>query len=499
MLHHNRQRAYGEASVRRYAVDAFTGGLNMAQDEQIIRSGQSSAAYNVEMVDGALRRCSGFSAPVKYSHDLGREAPIPALPQADCRLYVLRTAHGEQLVAWGSSGFYVEKADTTFGRIGWQKCTCTAERTGKSDYCVHYKIGSVPAMLLGNEKDGMFYIDSVACAPQAVQNSKKLWAGTLHYERLFAVGDESDHNRVRFSAQYDPKDFTVSYDKGGYIDFLKDKGEALEILSHANSIFVFWQYGIARIKAYSYQDEFTAAEVYESISPILRGSVQACGEYVIFAAKDGVYAFNGTDAVRVSDPLEKLFEASRDVLQEAASAFFGGKYYLSAVMRLPGEKKTEKLLLVFDLKSRRWQMYRDIPVRQFVPLHNHGEDRLLAVMDDGRLCMPDSAAQDYVGKPIHACWNMPVSNLGMPEAEKELRELHATVSGSGRLRFTVFTERESEQAEVELHESQRVISCPLHLKGRLVGLRVENLSGNDFKLSAPALLYRAERGRMRRV
>ena len=122
--------------------------------------------------------------------------------------------------------------------------------------------------------------------------------------------------------------------------------------------------------------------------------MQACGEYVIFAAKDGVYAFNGTDAVRVSDPLEKLFEASRDVLQEAASAFFGGKYYLSAVMRLPGEKKTEKLLLVFDLKSRRWQMYRDIPVRQFVPLHNHGEDRLLAVMDDGRLCMPDSAAQE---------------------------------------------------------------------------------------------------------
>ena len=149
MLYHKRQRSYGEASVRRYAVDAFTGGLNMAQDEQIIRSGQSSAAYNVEMADGALRRCSGFSAPVKYSHDLKREAPIPALPQADCGLYVLHTTQGELLVAWGSDGFYVEKADTTFGRIGWLKFVCAAEHSGQCDYWVLYKIVSVPAILLG--------------------------------------------------------------------------------------------------------------------------------------------------------------------------------------------------------------------------------------------------------------------------------------------------------------------------------------------------------------
>lgn len=69
---------------------------------------------------------------------------------------------------------------------------------------------------------------------------------------------------------------------------------------------MFWQYGITRVKAYNYQSEFTVSDIYSCDSEILKDSVCLCSDQIIFAAKDGVYAFDGYSVQRISDKISGI-------------------------------------------------------------------------------------------------------------------------------------------------------------------------------------------------
>ena len=95
-------------------------------------------------------------------------------------------------------------------------------------------------------------------------------------QRLFGVGNALLPNRIYFSKQYQPSDFTVSAEAGGYIDVLPDYGSAVDIVTFGNSIYIFWQYGVTRLKAFGYQERFCAV----GLLPLLGGDTARHGSGV---------------------------------------------------------------------------------------------------------------------------------------------------------------------------------------------------------------------------
>ena len=326
--------------------------------------------------------------------------------------------------------------------------------------------------------------------PSPVETAPQLSSAVVHYERMFGVGDPEHVNRIWFSAQFDPTDFTVSLDAGGYIDVMGDKGRALKVISFSDSIFVFWQYGITRVKAYNYQSEFTVSDIYSCDSEILKDSVCLCSDQIIFAAKDGVYAFDGYSVQRISDKISGIINEGLKASGEC-SAYFRGKYYLSVQSSYLAEVEGS-LMLEYDTASNKWRIFKGQPIRQLLVYHDEGRERLLLVGNNHVYEMDGS--QTFGGMPISARWDMPLSSLGKPHLVKNIRELLITAEGEGLLRLKMTTESARIERTIRLRDTRRIYKVPLRISGKLLQLSIENVSGNNFTVSNPMVIYTALRG-----
>lgn len=488
--------AYQQADEYSFYISDFKGGVNMDEDDQTMNLSESPLAYNISGRDGSLKRCGGYGRAYKYLDLLDKEALIPAVPTPGSgQLLVYRvnteTQPREHLLYANSIGLF--KCVLNEGATGftWQLIN-TVDFT-PVEYYVNYRKDSGDCLVFGpgvGENNIYLWSGYSDSLPGAVGDAPRLTSAAVHYERMFGVGDPEHVNRIWFSAQFDPTDFTVSLDAGGYIDVMGDKGRARKVLSFSDSVFVFWQYGITRVKAYNYQSEFTVTDIYSCDSEILKDSICLCGDQIIFAAKDGVYSFDGYSVQRISNKIARIFEEGLSASGEC-SAYFRGKYYLVAESGYLDDVEGQ-LMLEYDTASGKWRIFKGQAIRQLLVYHDEGRERLLLLGSEYVYEM--DGAETFGGMPISARWDMPMSNLGKPHLVKNIRELLVTAEGEGLLKLTVTTESAKTERTIRLRDQRRVYKVPFRMSGKLVRLSIENVSGNDFTVSNPMVIYTALRG-----
>jgi len=473
----------------------------MDTDEQILSQSESPNAYNVETISGSLCRSGGYSI-AKWQNTLSPGAIMyttPAYAPLE-KLFVFRNQQqnsaSDNLIAQVNDFQLIKYYSMPeFGIVPYN--TMSFEEPWlmkKFTYLLNYRLNNEDCAILGGPEAGTYTYKQDEALKSVSDHTPWLTKAVMHYERLFGVGDYANPKRIWFSAQGDPTNFTVSLDAAGYIDLMGDKGNAKNIVVFADSVFIFWQYGITKVSAYNLQSEFTVTDIYTSESEILPDSVVVCGRQIIFATRDGIFSYNGSSVSCISNKIRKLFDNNSVSIGGECSIFYRSKYYLSLRLPLNDESTSgNNAMLEYDTERNRWRLFKGCTIKSMCITHDFADEKLILVCENDARVHCWDGSDGFAGAEINACWDSPSTDLGAPNAIKELRELHVTVSGSGILSFTMRADGKEQTKKVTLKEQRRIVKLKYSLRGKLVALSITNEQGNAFVVACPLIIYTQER------
>lgn len=130
---------------------------------------------------------------------------------------------------------------------------------------------------------------------------------------------------VAYSDPSLPWSFTSTTEGGGRIRLAYDFGEIVALLCFENRVYVFHQFGVARMDVEGLATDFKVQPLDYAGGEIYGASVGVCGNVIFFLAADGVYRFDGKKFYRVDAGVEILPSLS---VKTCAFGVCGGKYIL---------------------------------------------------------------------------------------------------------------------------------------------------------------------------
>ena len=473
------------ASSRRYTyrIPAFLS-LDRRFDDQVGSEGVSPFAYNVETDGGVLQRCKGFSKVKKYNRAINGYGYLPK-HQGIKKIFSLHNDYGDTAIyPLCDDGLYKESL--------W---------FGSSEYVKVDDIGDSKVMFeyVGKDEEGAQTKYVVRSGPSGltVSGAGGTWvladhgfnSAVIFAERLFGVGAPKQPNRIYFSAQFLPYEFTEDIDKGGYIDVDPSYGRAQDMLILGDCIYVIWEYGITRLKAYGYQSEFVLSSCYKSTSRILRG-VRICANRMVFVAQDGIYSFDGGNIKSIGEQIFSFVELGG--CNEVVSGFDKERYYLS-VHSNEFEGEGNNILLRYDIRDGKWCIFT-VGATCIERIDTGMTEELVMVLGDGyAYCFDES--DSFGDKEIEAGWSTPLSSWGKPESVKDVKAIYISAQGNGRLTVTLESEYGKVTKSFYTQGVRKVFRIPMRLRGRLLRMVFTNCDGCDFVIAEPTVIFTLDQGR----
>lgn len=265
-----------------------------------------------------------------------------------------------------------------------------------------------------------------------------------HADRVFAVmsGDESS---VLYSDAFDIYNWDISLDAGGYITFDRDLGRIRRLVSFADYLFVFCDYGIYRVNARGDQLSFSVKRLFTSSSRIYPETIVEAGERVIFCAADGIYSFNGYDVNRICTRLNDYFSVQADGM---CAAYCKHKYYLSfRICEGEWTSGENNALAVLDLSEGEVSLSRGLNIYSMATLATTRQNTVMgtAVNNESILeILPDLGS--FMGQELEKSWKIEGADMGEPGA---LKVIAAAESNSPTPFTLVFTSDEGVSVEVD--------------------------------------------------
>ena len=347
--------SYASPKLAKITVNPL-GEVNGKAGEGVGGYGYSVASYNFDTGKGDLRDGKGFSVISGF------------LPYAAKRIYYYRRISGEDVVldralVWCADGYVY-----SLKLAGGTPTKLAALYFTKEPSAVNYNFNGEDVMIFSSENGEMKIYDGTNVI--TVSSAPKVESMCIHGERLFLT-DSSNHNSLWFSDDFDPNNWTISSTEAGYIDFSDDLGNAIKVVSFLNYLFVFRDYGIMRLTAYGDQNDFLMKKVFTDTGRIYKNSIVSCGDKIMFCAEDGVYAFDGYEAVKVGKEFPKITDK-----KTVCAGYLDNKYYLACKLAQPGDLKNDSVIR-FDTETKDISVLTDVQVAGFCCLKSAKDATLL--------------------------------------------------------------------------------------------------------------------------
>lgn len=169
--------------------------------------------------------------------------------------------------------------------------------------------------------------------------TETLTGACLFHERLFV----SNKYSLKYSVPMDVGNFEKSLNGGGEITFHDDRGEIVWLESFGESVYIFFQYGIAKLTASGEGREFVIEDIPYNGGHILSRTVCAYENKLVFASYDGIFVFDGKKCSKL-----KGFRYSplKNYNQFACAACVDGRYFLYYL-----DEKKDKRSTFVDLED----------------------------------------------------------------------------------------------------------------------------------------------------
>lgn len=456
---------------QQYRIAEFTG-VNQAVCENLLSSGESPDARNMDTAGGRLSVARGY---VRVS-----DAAL-AEPAAFNRLYVWNRANGRVFLAAGAAGV------CALENGAWRSLHAyAANEQGADGDWQNMKIGSTEYLVAANgaaqliKWDGGAEMAAVAFGSAEALSDVPVRYLELYYNRLFAAGDPQNPSRLYWSCApgdgRTPEDWSSVPESenvsGGHVEIGTDSDPITGIVALSNQLLIFKRDSLYRLLG----DRPSNYRVCP-VNAAMRGPGHAAcvryGDVLYFLTDAGLYYFDGQAVHRSPDA-----DRARDILAAAELSGCQGaacrdKLYFA--LKTGSAEAENNALLVYDLARRTYMLRDGFTVRGLCAAGG-----VLYILDGaGRVCRFDEG-ESYDGAEIAAYWCTPLTDLDSKIAVKQLRELYLRGSG-GVLAVSAETgERTVFYERVMPDAAGDVLEAPLTALGRAFRLRLSNVGGSRF-------------------
>ena len=170
----------------------------------------------------------------------------------------------------------------------------------------------------------------------------------------------------------------------GYISLDDDLGYARKILTFDENVYIFRDYGISKVN-FS-KNSATFSQIYHSNTLVFADTISACGKYVLFATRDGIYSFNG---VSVNKLKLDIFDGVDFTNSRFACASLGDEYYLSARINFNDSNKimcengdyVNNALIIVDVEDMSHQVIRGVDVGSLLAVKTEVFEKVLVTFN----------------------------------------------------------------------------------------------------------------------
>lgn len=282
------EKSVTEGKTIRVSYDGFSLFFDNAK-------GKLTAAYSLNCccADGVLQGGIGYEFYRDFNGNFVQTAPIEKLKA----VYLLDSWASEDgmeiktnYFALGNDG-YIYQYSSEQGE--YQK----KARLGKSAGIAAAVAPNGETRFLVAGENGICCVDGekwVLISGAGVENGTA--AVCFSKNRVF-VGEKPC--KLLYSNPEAPWDFTSSYDEGGYVYLPLNKGNIVDITEYGDSVYIFFQRGIMRLKPDGLARNFQLSETEYFGGEIFGGSVGVCGNWIFFLTENGICRFDGKQAETV--------------------------------------------------------------------------------------------------------------------------------------------------------------------------------------------------------
>lgn len=356
---------------------------------------------------------------------------------------------------------------------------------------VNYNLNSTDTLLLCSYEDGMWKY-ALNQGLEKIENAPAIISMCLHYERLFAVVG-GEQNRLVFSANLDPTDWTQDLSSGGFIDMQDERGRLTKVVSFNDYVYVFREYGVSRVSAYGDQTDFSVSHLFISSVKLYGETVTVCGNKILLLARDGIHSFDGYSTKRLQLGIDDLFKNVEN--DHACAVYFKNKFLLACRLDFGDDEKvgcegyengyTNNALLEIDLSTNEVSITRGVDIASMLVIDDKNIAKVAVCFNGEHSNKLGEITNDGVlfGSPLKKSWLSPKSNMGYPTKIKQIKECFIKTKTPCKIK--VITDKQSKEFEVVGSEvSQRI---KLNMAGEQIQVGFESQEVGDTYISCPQI------------
>lgn len=382
----------------------FDGGLGSGKDESVKNFNSAKYVFNFDISDGALKAGAGLQEYLIDGKTVFLEDGVYPKKFFYHKNYDVNSkSFKEVILCYASNGYLYTcnlfDSDKTF--------TKTSVSFLLEPTAVSYNYDGTNVLLLSSRSDGLLVFDGVNFTE--VDGAPKFSSMCVHNERVFAT-ENDESTSLWFSDDFDPSNWYVSIDEAGFIEFPDERGALLKVISFLDFVYIFREYGISRVLATGNQEDFSVSNLHSKLGRIYGESVTDCGNYVFFLSSNGIFRFNGVDAVKILDCYDAFLNGVDNA--SAHGVYNDGKYYLNLKMKI--DKKEQNVLLVYNLFTNTSYIMKGCKISA-ICLFDGQSRELIATYNDGkRVAKIVDGYGKLFDKPLKKVWQSVESDFSLP-------------------------------------------------------------------------------------
>lgn len=473
----------------------FQKNMDTQTDEALLPYKTAKMSYNFNVKKGALTNGYGFkelSLPNASNAD-ERKIILPGVPIK--RLWIYKYFYDDiqafepEMIIYTEDGelyFFCIKDDNPFALKILKDEPFTAVPNA-----LNYNLNSEETLILCSYEDGMWKY-SLNQSVTKVENAPAIISMCLHYERLFAVVG-GEQNRLAFSANLDPTDWTIDLSSGGFIEMQDERGRLSKVVSFNDYVYVFREYGVSRVSAYGDQADFSVSHLFISSVKLFGNTVTVCGNKILLLARDGIHSFDGYSTTKLQLGIDELFKNVEN--DNATAVFFENKFLLACKLNFGDDEKIgcenyeqgyiNNALIELDLSTNELSITRGVDIASMLVIDDTNISKVAVCFNGEHSTKIGELTDDGLlfGTPLKKCWLSPKSNLGYPTKIKQIKE--CLIKSKTDCKIIINTEKESKEFFVNGSDISKRIK--LNVSGEQIQVGFESDTAGETYISCPQI------------
>jgi len=472
---------------RQFEFDIFAQEQNIKDDDVLLKTGQAKLSYNFISEDGSLKSGYGFKAltmPVD-DQNLDVESDFSIKGTEVQHVWELKYYDIDLEADCNCLFYYNDANEVCFDALFRQRSISFSYPTKFSSlpFITHYRYDKQDAILLSSKDGKTLVITSLGVRKEV--ETPGIISCCSHYGKLFAITAEA-----RGSLVYTDTD-VINWDNSltKNLDFTDERGDLNRIISFNDYIYLFRDFGITEISAYSNSQSFAVSHVYRASNYIQPNTIVEYGDNVYFIEGDKLKVFNGTSVKEIEIKCLQMLNGMDNRYINAEC--YDGKYFLACRAdfkdgQIIGCENCENgfknnLLIIYDIANKQVDLLRGVDIRQMLALTNNLKSKFIACFYNENKGMIGQLTKNgnVFGQKLSNMWKSGKLDFDMPGERKRIKSFLITSFSDCKVSF----KSDLGEKVCFVKGDKDVQKIQVNVLGNMFEIAVESASGEDDYIS----------------